>query len=110
MPIPTYDELSLPLLELAADGNEHSFAEAVDCLAHRFQLSDAELLERLPSARYPRFRHRVGWAKTDLIKAGLIVPVARARFRITEPGRSALEMNPTKLDRRFLSQFPGFSG
>ncbi|MHB8618866.1 MAG: winged helix-turn-helix domain-containing protein [Chloroflexota bacterium] len=108
MSIPTFDKLLLPLLELAADDLEHSFSEAVDSLALKFGVTGPELAELLPSARYPRFRHRVGWAKSDLVKSGLLERVGRARFRITERGHTVLTSPPAILDRRFLGQFPEF--
>lgn len=38
--MPDYQTLMLPLLELAADGEEHAFREAVETLAARFGLTD----------------------------------------------------------------------
>ena len=48
MSIPDYQSLMLPLLTLAADGNEHRFRNAVEQLAARFELSDDERATMLP--------------------------------------------------------------
>ena len=42
MAIPDYQTLMLPVLKLAADGNEHKFSEAVEELADEFNLSTEE--------------------------------------------------------------------
>ncbi|MGZ5224669.1 MAG: restriction endonuclease, partial [Burkholderiales bacterium] len=48
------------------------------------------------------------WARTYLKKAGLIESTRRAYFRIAERGRSVLAKNPTRIDVKFLEQFPEF--
>jgi restriction system protein len=50
MPIPDFQSCLLPLLELAAEGNEHSLREAREALAIRFRLAPQER-ESLPSGR-----------------------------------------------------------
>ena len=40
MAVPDFQTLMLPLLKLASDGQQHTFAEAVERLAQEFQLSD----------------------------------------------------------------------
>ena len=73
MPIPDYQTLMLPLLRLAGDGGEHRFRDAVEYLAAQFGLTDAERGELLPSGTAPIFDNRVGWARTYLKQAGLII-------------------------------------
>jgi restriction system protein len=108
MAIPDFQTLMLPLLQLAGEGHELSFGEAAEHLATAFGLTDEERRELLPSGRYPRFRSRVGWARTDLSKAGLLEAIARGRFRITSRGSGVLAQDPERIDRKFLSQFPEF--
>jgi len=48
----------LPLLELLADGEEHTSSELVEALALRFGLTDAERNELLPSGKQERFLNR----------------------------------------------------
>ena len=62
----------LPLLQLSADGAEHSIREAVEVLANKFQLSTEDRNELLASGRETRFANRMGWARTALKKAGLV--------------------------------------
>ena len=108
MPIPDYQTLMLPLLEVAADGSEQSFRTSVERLAEEFSLTPEERRELLPSGRYPTFDNRVGWASTYLRKAGLLETTRRGYFRITDRGRQTLRENPDRLDVRYLSRFELF--
>lgn len=58
MAVPDFQSLMLPLLQMAADGKEHSLAEARDVLATEFRLSDADQEELLPSGRQSKFGNR----------------------------------------------------
>jgi restriction system protein len=50
----------------------------------------------------------VGWARTYLTKAGLLERSRRGQYRITERGKTAIEQNPSRIDNRYLQQFPEF--
>lgn len=104
--IPDYQTLMRPVLEAAADG-EVSVGDVVMRLASKLGLSQDEAAQLLPSGRQAIFANRVHWAKTYLKQAGLVAITRRGHFRITESGRAALESG-TKIDRRYLLQFPAF--
>lgn len=108
MAIPDFQSIMLPLLELAGDGEVHSIHEAVEVLADHFSLSEEERTKLLPSGQQPRFYNRVGWARTYLKKAGLLEDPRRGHFRITARGKEVLDRRPSKIDRRFLRQFPEY--
>ena len=108
MPIPDFQTIMLPLLQLSADGKEHSMHEAVEKLAQHFGLTDEEQAKLLSSGQQPIFYNRVGWARTYLKKAGLIVDPKRGYFRITERGREVLDRNPDRIDMKYLQQFPEY--
>ena len=72
MPIPDYQAIMLPLLQFAGDKQEHSLSNAATALARKFNLSEDEKNELLPSGGEGRFYNRVGWARTYLKKAGLL--------------------------------------
>jgi restriction system protein len=61
MAIPDYQTLMLPLLQIAADGREHSLSEARDVLADQFELTPDERTQLLPSGRQTLFGNRVAW-------------------------------------------------
>jgi wyosine [tRNA(Phe)-imidazoG37] synthetase (radical SAM superfamily) len=54
-------------------------------------LTDDERSELLPSGQQPVFRNRLGWARTYMKKAGLLITPSRAKFVITDRGLSLLK-------------------
>ncbi len=108
MSIPDYQAIMLPLLELASDLEVHQFRSAVDFLAHKFQLTEDEKRELLPSGRQPRSQNRVGWARTYMTKARLLESPMRGTFRITERGQQVLNQTPSSITSKYLEQFPEF--
>jgi restriction system protein len=108
MPIPDFQTLMWPLLQLVADGREHSIRDARETLANQFALSPEEKAELLPSGRQPVFDNRVAWAKSYLQQAGILKPTRRAHFQITERGQHLLSENPPRIDIEYLERFPEF--
>ncbi|MFS8976859.1 restriction endonuclease [Cupriavidus necator] len=98
----------LPVLRLAADGEEHRFRDVVETLADEHELTDEERNTLLPSGTAPLFDNRVGWARTYLKQAGLVTSRKRGYFNITERGRTLLARNPARIDNSTLDQFPEF--
>jgi restriction system protein len=109
MAIPDYQTCMLPFLEFIRDGGEHSLNEVEDALAHHFQLSTTERAELLPSGQQGIFKNRLGWARTYLKKAGLLESSKRGVFKITARGQETLASGPTRIDAKFLEQFPEFN-
>ncbi len=108
MPIPDYQTLMLPILKQVGDGKEHKYRDLIESLAVEFRLTNDERKELLASGNQPIFDNRVGWAKTYLKKSGLIDSPKRATFVITQVGKDILKTNPTRIDAKFLRQFPSF--
>jgi restriction system protein len=107
MPVPDYQTLMLPILELAALG-EQSIPSVEAPLAERFALSEEERDARLPSGQQKILHNRAHWAKFYLTKAGLIESHARGRFQITPAGGQFLKTRPAPLDKAFLLTIPAF--
>lgn len=105
MPIPDFQSLMRPLLEVHQDGNEHLNRDLVSQLADRFELTADERREMLPSGGARLFDNRVGWAKTHMMRAGLLSSPRRAISTITERGRSVLRDYPERVDLRVLDEF-----
>lgn len=95
----------LPLLNLAGDGREHRYRDAIAALADEFNLSESERKTLLPSGVDKKFDNSVGWALTYLKKALLLDPTRRGHFRITERGLQVLASHPERIDMRLLDQF-----
>ena len=108
MTIPDFQAIMLPLLQYASDGKEHSLRDAITYLADIFNLIDEERKELLASGQQAVFDNRVGWARTYLKKADLLVSPKRGYFQITDKGKDVLIQNPGEINIKFLNQFPGF--
>ena len=108
MAIPDYQSLMLPLLKFLNDGQERNVREAIDSLSAEFKLSEQEKQELLPSGQQPIIDNRIGWARTYILKAGLIESPRRGFIKITEKGKEVLSKKPTKINVKFLEQFPEF--
>jgi restriction system protein len=108
MAIPNYQTFMLPLLRLTQDGKEHSVKEFLEPLAKEFQLNEEDLSVMNQSGQ-TTFYNRVAWAKTYLRQAGLLEPMKRGSFRITDRGQEILKKNFTSIDVKFLQQFKEFT-
>jgi restriction system protein len=108
MAVPDFQSLMMPLLRIARDGQEHSLTEARDVLATEFKLSAGDRDELLPSGRQSKFSNRVAWAKSYLQQAGLLLSPRRGHFQISDRGREVLKSAPTRIDVKFLEQYPEF--
>jgi restriction system protein len=107
MPVPTYQQLMLPLLRLVAQG-EASRQGAVRRLAEEFCLTPEEASHRLPGGQTMMYNAPVG-QKTELSKAGLVHQPRRGMFAITDRGRQLLADPPPTITRTFLLQrYPEF--
>ncbi len=108
MAIPDFQSVMLPLLNFAADKQEHSLQDAVDSLAIKFELTSEERQELLPSGKQTRFDNRVAWARSYFKQAGLVENTRRGFFKISDRGLDLLKTNPKKINIKLLEQFPEF--
>lgn len=108
MAIPTYDEFMYPMLQAIADGEEYKFRDLIEILSEKFDLTEEEKTELLPSGQQAIVDNRIGWAKTYLKKAGLLVYPKRAHVEITDRGKQVLRSNIDSIDRDFLMRFDEF--
>lgn len=108
MTIPDFQSLMRPVLAHLADGQLHRAREVKEAMADRFELTEAERAELIPSGRARSIDNRVGWALTYLSQAGLVERPARGQVRITEVGRKALDRNPGRIDMHVLEQYPAY--
>ena len=108
MPIPDFQTIMLPLLKFSGDKKEHSLRQAIEFLADKFNLTEEERKELLPSGQQATFDNRVGWARTYMLKAGLLESTKRGYFNIAERGLKVLSEKPEKIDIRVLERFKEF--
>jgi restriction system protein len=105
MSVPDFQSMMLPLLAFAGDGVVHSISEACDEIAKVFKVNEVDLKELLPSGSQTKFRNRVGWAKTCLLKAHLLDAPKRSHFKITQRGLDVLTEGPDRVDMKYLERF-----
>jgi restriction system protein len=67
--IPNYQQFMRPFLEIAqnANGKEVKLRDVINQLADKFNLTEGERAQTLPSGNQPTLDNRVGWAKTYLL-------------------------------------------
>ncbi len=106
MAIPTQSKILFPLLKAVNDKVEHHVNEVVDLLANYFQLSDNEKNQQYPSGNDNVFRNRVRFARSFLVKVGLLEHPKRGYIKISQRGIEALKINSSQIDPDFLKQLP----
>ena len=107
MAVPDYQSLMLPVLRLAATGIRR-VPEVAEVIADQFALSSEDRTALLPSGTQRLLPNRVHWAKTYLMKAGLLSSPARGQFTITPAGNDLIASNPSAITRTMLEQYPSF--
>lgn len=108
MSIPKYDEITLPLLKIMADGKARAKNDLPHLVADVFNLTPEERASRLPSGQSTYLKNRSGWANFHLRKAGLLELAGPSNLRITDAGQKFLATNPPKITRAVLMQFEPF--
>ncbi len=106
--IPAYDQMMLPILEVLSDGADWTAPAMRDAVASRLRLSDEDLLHMLPSGTQTTVGNRIGWARSRLVKAGLIESVARGVVRITAEGLAVLATRPEAITEGYLRRIPAY--
>lgn len=108
MAVPDYQSFMRPLLVYAEDGKEKRIGEAINALADRLNISEADRQTMLPSGKQTLLANRVHWARTYLAKAGALKNTRRSHFIVTERGKQLLAANPDRVTTKTLTQFPEF--
>jgi hypothetical protein len=98
---PTTDELLQPVLEALADGQTREIAEVAEMAANTLGLDPEVRALRVPSGAL-RIDHRVGWARTALVRAGLIDQPRESAMTLTDAGRKALDSAEGRINGAYL--------
>jgi hypothetical protein len=106
---PTTEQLLQPVLDALADGQTRDIPMVASMAADLLGLDAATRALKIPSGAL-RIEHRVGWARTSLVRAGLVEQPAEAAVRITDAGREALASAETRIDDAYLRKHcPGYA-
>jgi len=105
MPIPDFQSLMLPILEMYGDNREHSSLSVLNDLKVKLKLTDQESNELLPSGKQYRYNNRFGWATVYLLKSGLLSRPSRGKYLITQRGLDVLREKPDRINMKYLEKF-----
>jgi restriction system protein len=107
MPIPFFQELMLPILNIAAEKGTEDFSnkELQEKLSQIFQLTEDEKNEMLSSGKQKVIINRIAWAVIHLKRAGLIDSERRGYYKITPKGIQVVKQKPETVNLKFLEQF-----
>lgn len=108
MAVPKYHEFFPSFLNSLADGKAHTIKEIRTYCAESFNLSEEDRQACLPSG-HNILSDRVGWARTYLKKAGLILSPHRATFALTEEGKAAVRNGSGNVNLDYLLKFKSFA-
>lgn len=95
------------VLSVLQNGESLPLRQVYQAVCDHYAFTPEQLAHTLPSGRQTTVRSRVGWAKTYLVKAGLIEQPKRGICLITERGKAALASGHT-IDNHYLAQFNEF--
>ncbi|MEL3928345.1 restriction endonuclease [Aeromonas enteropelogenes] len=105
--IPSYERMMPVVLSVLQKGEPLPLRQVYQAVSEHYAFTPEQLAHTLPSGRQTTVRSRVGWAKTYLVKAGLIEQPKRGVCLITERGKAALASGQT-IDNHYLAQFGEF--
>ncbi len=108
MAIPDFQTVMRPVLQSVSDEEPKPLADVREAVKEVFALSEDEIRERLPSGNQTVINNRIGWARTYLNKAGLLIIPQRGMVQITERGLDVLKTGPERISVAWLKQFPEF--
>ena len=108
MPVPDFQTIMLPLLQIVNDGEAQKTGEVVKRVGEHFNVTPDEMKELIPSGRAKLISNRVGWATTYLRKAGLLRSDKRGYIQVTDTGQIVVKENPKQINIKYLEKFPAF--
>ena len=108
MAVPDFQSFFKPILDIAADNQEHSVKDVKTIIKSVMNLSEADLSELLPSGTQSKFNNRIAWAVTFFVQAKVLERPRRAYFKITERGRELHNRNHPRIDVAVLKAYPEF--
>ena len=108
MSVPKYNEFFQPIMEYMKDENIHNIKELRDFCCKYYNLTEQDLKLTVPSKKQSLFYNRVFWAKTYLVKAGLIESVSRAQYCLTDRGKEAITNGVENITLSYLKKYESF--
>ncbi len=111
MPLPSFQHLMLPILQVACDRAEDIPISMLEEEVARVAKISAEDATRLASnGQQSVFSNRVNWARSYLCRAGLLEAKRKGYLKATERARTLVAEGLKEIDNNVLSRFPEFAG
>jgi restriction system protein len=108
MAVPDFQSFLVPLLNAMADGGEYALVDVRKQVQAGLRLSDADLMDKLPSGTQTKFANRLAWASVYFAKAGVLKRVRRGVFQITDRGKALAGEQHQRLSVKILSRYTEF--
>lgn len=107
--VPTIDGLLRPVLDALADGDTHELSDVVSIVSDGIGLDFESRNARIASGGTV-IANRIGWARTSLVRAGLIEQPRESAIAITNAGRATLASIEGAIDHTYLRDTcPGYA-
>ncbi len=100
--VPGFQYFMLPFLKVLSDGKTRHMNEVYDLVIKHTKLTAEQCAILLPSKVTTLVNNRIGWVRTYLYKAGLIVQVSRGNYHISPSGLQAIRDNPNGINIKYL--------
>lgn len=97
----------MPVLKLTAEGHQ-TIPSCIEPLQKQFDLTNEEAEELLPSGKQTVLANRAHWARNYMSQAGLVEPIKRGHYRLTDLGQDVLDNPPAELNADYLKRFDAF--
>lgn len=105
MAVPKFQEFMLPILKIFSDKKEHTTNECIEEMINKFNLNENDIKLLVPSGKQTIVANRVYWSLAYLKKSLLLDTISRGKYIITKRGSDLLKTNPSKIDKKLLSQY-----
>jgi restriction system protein len=105
--VPGFQYFMRPFLQVLSDMSTKHMTRIYEEVINLSGLTPEQCKVMMPSQRYTLVNNRIGWARTYLYKAGLIIQVSRGSYKINEDGLKALESDK-EINTKYLKGLPAF--
>lgn len=108
--IPPFQKYLFPLLKIMEDGQTRNLHDILPLVGNMLNLSEDDMSLTLEKSGMNQHNDRCSWAKTYLVKAGLLKSPARAQFIITDSGKELLDSGIEEITVKYLrNNYPTFA-
>ena len=109
MALPTFQQLMLPILRRACERRtDVHITEIAEQIVRDLALLQEDLNRITPNGQSSVFGNRIGWARSYLVKAGLLETVRRGYVRATSRAHELLAENLSEIEINTLMRYEEF--